>query len=146
MAHYVPHLGNPLGPWGHLIAWKWPKNAKNCHIFLCPTSLGVTSGFPIVKSSHSKILYLGFSWHTRLSIRNHWGPSGVLGAPHCLKTTKSCLYSSDIPLSTFVCNTLFSYSEIIPQWNISSRLLMARLDVHSEPFGNLISGSGANFY
>ena len=139
--------------WGPLAALEWglrvrkrSQQASNHQTFLSPSFTQTAGSFPIVKSSHSKILYLGFSWHTRLSIRNHWGPSGVLGAPHCLKTTKTCLYSSDIPLSTFVCNTLFSHSEIIPQWNISSRLLMAPLVVHWEPFGTLIAGPGANFY
>ena len=34
-----------------------------------------------MKSSHSKTSYLDYSWHTRLFIRNHWGPWGLLGGP-----------------------------------------------------------------
>ena len=34
--------------------------------------------FPIVKSPHTKIFFLDFSWHTGLSIGNNWGPSGAL--------------------------------------------------------------------
>ena len=37
--------------------------------------------FPIVESSHSVILYLDFSWNTRLSIWDHWEPWGVVGSP-----------------------------------------------------------------
>ena len=58
-----------------------------------------------LKSSHSGIIHLNFSWHTRLSIGNHWGPSGTLrgpqGALQSLKTAKICIKSSDISLITF---------------------------------------------
>ena len=47
------------------------------------------SSIPIVKSVHSRIFYLDFSWHTSLSMGNSWGPLGALGgAFQCLKWQK----------------------------------------------------------
>ena len=44
-----------------------------------------TLSIPIVKSFHSRISYLDFSWHTSLSIESCWGPwealRGPLGGP-----------------------------------------------------------------
>ena len=72
-------LGGLLGP---LQARKQPKNPSNHQIFFCPPSMGLTTNFPTVRSSHSKLFYLDFSWKARSSIWNHWGPQGAVGGPY----------------------------------------------------------------
>ena len=83
------------------IAWKQQKNASNHWIFLCPPLKWKILSIPIVKSSHSRIFYLDFSWHTSLSIENCWGPLGAPKGPFSAwKRLTKCLKSSNIPLST----------------------------------------------
>ena len=50
------------GCWGPLQARQQPKHASNHQIFFCPPSMGLTPNFPTVRSTHSKLLYLDFSW------------------------------------------------------------------------------------
>ena len=107
--HWGPGRG---GHWGPLQARKRPKHASNHQIFFCLPSMGLTPSFPIHKSSHNTILYLDFSWNIRSSIWDHLGPWGwLLGAPSSQTTTKTCLKSPDILLSTFHgTNTQLSHS------------------------------------
>ena len=72
--------------------WWWKERKMQKIIFIIPI-------FPIVKSSHNKVFYINFSWHTRLSIGNHLGPWGALEGPSNPETTKTCLKSSVNPLS-----------------------------------------------
>ena len=104
--------GGCLGP---LQARQQPKHASNHQIFFCPPSMGLTPNFPTVRSTHSKLLYLDFSWNGRSSIWNYWGTwGGAMGAPTSQKTTKTCLKSPDILLSAFHgTNSQFSHSQII---------------------------------
>ena len=74
--------GCPFGSLlGSLGPWKWPKNASNHHIFLCPPFKWVTTSNPIVKSSHSRIFPFDYSWHARSSFGSLWGPPGGFGGP-----------------------------------------------------------------
>ena len=112
------------GPWGALrgplggpsVPEKGKQNASNHQISLCPPLKWVTLSIPIVKSSHSRIFYLDFLWHTSLSIENHWGPLEALRGPFSAwKQQTKCINSSNIPLSTSqVINAQYSHSEIIP--------------------------------
>ena len=100
-------IANHWGPLGALV-WalrvrKRSQQASNHQTFLSPSFTQAAGSFPIVKSSHSKILYLGFSWHTRLSIRNHWGSSGVLGGPLIVWKQPKHAYI----LQIFLCPPLF---------------------------------------
>ena len=75
------HIGLVIGNlWGPSVAHGGPSEPENGQNM---TSQRVLSTFPASNAqfSHSEILYLNFSWHTRLSIGNHFGPSGVLGGP-----------------------------------------------------------------
>ena len=87
----------PWGPWGAPLIKKMTKACLKSSDISLTTFYRTNTQFPIVKSSHSAILYLDFSWNTRLSIRDHWGPlgpwNGPLGAPLSQKTTKTCLKS-----------------------------------------------------
>ena len=74
------HIGLVIGNlWGPSVAHGGPSEPENGQNM---TSQRVLSTFPASNAqfSHSEILYLNFSWHTRLSIGNHFGPSGVLGS------------------------------------------------------------------
>ena len=94
---------------------KRSKHALNHQIFLSTPLTGATPSFHIVKSSHSKIFYINVSLYTRLSIANHWGPSGALCVrPKSQKTVTTGL-KSDISLSIFYTSSgQFSHSEILP--------------------------------
>ena len=73
---------NHSGPYGALHCLKTAKkNASNHQISLHPPLKWVTLSIPIVKSSHSRIFYLDFLWHTSLSIENHWGPLEAVRGP-----------------------------------------------------------------
>ena len=75
------HIGLVIGNlWGPSVAHGGPSEPENGQNM---TSQRVLSTFPASNAqfSHSEILYLNFSSHTRLSIGNHFGPSGVLGDP-----------------------------------------------------------------
>ena len=117
--HTTMSIENRWGPSGALrgpfSAWNSKQNTSIHQISLYLPLKWVTLSIPIVKSSHSKIFYLYFSWQHRLSIKNHRKPSRAPGALQNQKTAKTCLKSSDIPLYTFNgSNTQFLHSEIIP--------------------------------
>ena len=54
-----------------------------------------------LKSSHSGIIHLNFSWHTRLSIGNHWGPWGAIWGP--FRAWKRLKYASNHPIFIWSC-------------------------------------------
>ena len=71
----------PWGPWGAPLIKKMTKACLKSSDISLTTFYRTNTQFPIVKSSHSAILYLDFSWNTRLSIWDHWGPWGPWSQP-----------------------------------------------------------------
>ena len=117
MEHWVVHLGlsgTLERPWGPPLSQKMTKACLKSSDIPLTTFHRSNTQFPIVESSHSAILYLDFSWNTRLSFLDHWGLwGGPLGAPSSQKTTKTCLKSSDI-LSFHETNTQFFPQSDLP--------------------------------
>ena len=84
-------IANHWRPLGALGAAPQPENAQNVPKFGCAwgqtdtfcflPSMQATPSFPLVKSFHSRIFYLYFSWHSKSSIGSPWGVSGALGGP-----------------------------------------------------------------
>ena len=113
--HTRSSIGNHWGPSGALGGPQSLKHAETClksSDIPLSTIHGSNTQFAKVKLSFTKIFYLDFLRHTRLSIGE---PPGCLGGPQSLKTAKTSYKSSDIPLSTIhASKAQFSHSEIIP--------------------------------
>ena len=113
-----------LGPWGWLLgplqARQQPKHASNHQIFFCPPSMGLTPNFPTVRSTHSKLLYLDFSWKGRSSIWNYWGPWGGQWGP--LQARKRPKHASKHPI--FFCPPSMGLTANFPSVRLSHSKLL----------------------
>ena len=108
------------GCWGPLQARQQPKHASNHQIFFCPPSMGLTPNFPTVRSSHSKLLYLDFSWKGRSSIWNYWGPLGGQWGP--LQARKRPKHASKHPI--FFCPPSMGLTANFPSVRLSHSKLL----------------------
>ena len=93
----IETIGDPQGPLG---AHQSLKTVKTCVKFSYDPSFTLhisNNQFSQSEIIHSKICYLDFSWHTKLSIENPWGPEGALGGPseteNCQNMSQFIIYS-----------------------------------------------------
>ena len=109
-----PIQGNwgPLGTLRRVLggARKWHKYASDNKKFNSPPFTPATPS--LVKSSHSKILYLDLLWHTRFTVGNPWGPAGPLEGP--LRARKLPKHASNCHIFHFPPTPSFPHSETIP--------------------------------